>query len=357
LIDFTEIENGDVFEDFVFELLKNRPDVKNLKKTGTGSDFGADLTFTLVYPEELLESVKEYKTIVECKHKSVSGRSVTKSEVDIFRSLHNYGATVYILITSTRVGASLSKSFNIDPNNSEFNHKRLKYYDRSYLERELMKPKNRDIFIRYLPLSYNKVEKAFETENKDFNKLRIGIEKLFNEGLPQAKKKRLTMKSIYIIRNSIDDNIFQEGRLKKIAKENNITLFSSLDVVEDWIFSFDKIINYKKFLETSDSLFGIVTSKSSNSPQIWIEIERARSTGKLKVLFIEEEVYSIFLHSQYPCIIIKDNLEDTISDFQNYFRLVAQDSNYQDNSIFWFSLEIVLSIFSSKANKGIHAEN
>ena len=93
-------------------------------------------------------------------------------------------------------------------------------------------------------------------------------------------------------------------------------------------------------------MFGVITPESAKSPHVWIEIERSNSNGKLKLLFIDESIYSVTLHNRYPCVLIKKNLELTINDFENYFRTVFQSWGNENIHLFWFSLDILLSFFS-----------
>lgn len=348
MIDFSEIKTGEEFENLVFELLRNWPQVKNIYKTGRGADFGADIVFDYEQPKPFIDGVSILKVIVECKHNARSNKAVRKGDVDPIHSLINHTADIYLLVTSTCLGTSLARTFEkseTDPRVKFFY--RLEHWDRNDLQRELLKPTNDNTFKMFLPKNYLSYQKLITNNEKQFSTLKEKfVDKYFKEANVE-KSIDLKMKSIYLIRNILDQQFLQENLLRKVAEKNGIVLNTSFDAYNDLMFSNDTIMNFDKSIDSADSVFALVTSKSSKSPNLWLELERAKYKNKLKIVFIDENVYSVVLHRDYPCVIISKNLDSTIKDFEDYYRKIFQTLGKDGNEIFWFSLDIILSMFQS----------
>lgn len=357
-IDFKEISNFERFEDFVAALLKRKKGVVEVTSTGRGSDYGADIIVTVEREDPILGTKKHLKTIVECKHLAHSNRAVRKGDLSPAESLHIYEADIFLLVTSTRSGPFLTKAINSIHNNNRIPDQRAGIWDASYIETELLKPKNHDLLNTYFPLSYDKVLKRIVERENAISSLKKNIFEQINEHFPQIKEnstlseKGSHMYSAYLIASQNDRNIYQGFLLRDHAKNTKIDIKTSEDVVSDWLWSLDKRLHYNRFLDKSDAAFAIVTKIGKKSPNVWLEIESAKSRGKLKAIFIDESIYTVTLHGKYPCILLKNNLDRTISGFVTFYRNVMQSWGESSNYWFWFSLDILLHYydFPKKAN-------
>ena len=134
--------------------------------------------------------------------------------------------------------------------------------------------------------------------------------------------------------------------LRSYATKQDIKLQTSCDIEEAWIWSVDKEHSYDNAIKKASGSFALVTSKNNRLPNVWLEIEKSKSIGNLKVIFIEESLYKVKLLSEYPCVLLKDTLDSTLSEFQEYYRNTRHKTPLSEN-LFWLALDIIASYYNS----------
>ena len=351
IIDFKEIKNGDKFEDLILELFKNREGVLHAEQTGKGNDLEADILVKVERPNPLLETKKELIAVIQCKHFAHSNRSVTKGNVNIHDAIVAHHANIYLLVTSTRVGpyyTNIIKEINKDLSYKDVH---AGYWNCNDLEKCLLEENNESIFRRFFPKSYINYAKLMKLKGEDY---KARYNKVFKktkgnmfskDDYPFSKREGKKMQTVYLIRSGIDYQSLQELSLKNNAQKMGIEIKTSEDVEEEWLWSFEEHYHYDKFIEEADAAFAIVTKKGMKSPKVWLEIEKAMTKNKLKIIFIDEKCYTINLLGKYPCVLLKRNLKNSIADLENFYRTVFQSWGDEADYWFWFSTHILLSIF------------
>jgi hypothetical protein len=162
MINFAEIQNGETWElfarDFLTELgfyIESTPD--------RGADAGKDFLVS----EELKGNLGLYKFrwLVSCKHKGVSGKSVTENdEQNILERVQSFNADGFLGIYSTVPSSGLNNRLLMLRDNLKI--KDFRIFDYKLVENHLIRVGYSRLLLRYLPESYKIVRPLTLIETK-----------------------------------------------------------------------------------------------------------------------------------------------------------------------------------------------
>jgi hypothetical protein len=154
MIDFTEIQNGEVWElfarDFLTELgfyVESSPD--------RGSDAGKDILVS----EELGGTLGSYRLrwLVSCKHNAVSGKSVNEDEErNILERMESFEADGFIGFYSTVPSSGLNSRLRQLRDGGRI--KDFRIFDHKLIENYLIRIGYSMLLMRYFPQSYRVVK-------------------------------------------------------------------------------------------------------------------------------------------------------------------------------------------------------
>ncbi|OEH85575.1 hypothetical protein BHU72_01895 [Desulfuribacillus stibiiarsenatis] len=163
MLDFKELrEDGVDFEQLIRELLL--AEGLEVHWTGVGSDGDRDLIVEESY-ESVLGSIKK-KWVVQCKHKALSGKSVSKDDLNILETCLAVGAEGFLLACSTQPTSALLRHFKDIEDSQKI---QIKYWDSIEIEKRLMKPNNFHLIDVFFEKSSKKIGwKLFNTLDSKF---------------------------------------------------------------------------------------------------------------------------------------------------------------------------------------------
>jgi hypothetical protein len=344
LVDFSEIPTPEHFENFVYEFIKRRQQVKSINRTGRGVDGGADIVFEYEETNPFLESLDLRKGIIECKHNAKSGKAVGKNDIRIVESMNRHGAELFILATSTTASSTIIDEINsINKNKKDYKNQKATLYDAHWFSMKLIQEDNQDLLSIFFPESFKKYKEIESIKLNSQKQIREKIESQLNK----FDKHMETSSSLTVhFINGLKVGDIQENLLRSYATKQDIKLQTSCDIEEEWIWSIDKDDLYDISIKKVSGSFALVTSKNYKLPNVWLEIEKSRSIGNLKVIFIEESLYKVKLLSEYPCVLLKDSLDSTLLGFQEYYRNTKHKTFLNEN-LFWLAIDIIASYYNS----------
>ncbi len=352
MIDFREIKDSEIFEDLIAALLRRTEGVVDVQKTGRGSDLEIDLRVKARSRDPLRQRDRDTTAIVQCKHLAMSGKSVRKSDIRPADALIAHNADVYLLVTSTRVGAfyqEIMRLIDIDPRNRG---QSAGSWDCDYLERQLLKQENEDLLRKFFPKSFKRVMRQAIKSRQTFASVRKALPQDMRLDLPEDirvvdsdDQENMEMRKIYLITGVLGSENIRTGKIQSHARQLGIVIETSVDVAVDNLLTLEKTAQHEKYLRKADAVFAWVTKQSSKEPNVWIEIEKARGCGKLKAVFIDEAVYALPLMGEYPCVLLRKSFERSVADFLGFFKTVSQTWGSEGYRWFWFGLAILMTQF------------
>jgi hypothetical protein len=126
LLDLSSL-NSEQFEDLIEAIFRAKEEeirrkqkfstfhITRILRSGRGHDAGMDLLVTMLLSDCV--ATREFKWLVQCKHKAKSGASVGprdfKGEFTFPDVVAEHDADGYLLVCSTRPGAKLQQHFNV----------------------------------------------------------------------------------------------------------------------------------------------------------------------------------------------------------------------------------------------------
>lgn len=115
-IDFSEIKDGDVFEDLVADYFRNlQQDSDNnisdvqILQSGIGVDGGRDILVEFNMNDDI--EVFKRKWVVQCKFHEVNISAAKVNSVNIPTLVHSYGASGYLLVCKKNPTSGLTNLF------------------------------------------------------------------------------------------------------------------------------------------------------------------------------------------------------------------------------------------------------
>lgn len=160
ILDFKELATsrassppGENFEGLVRELGKGLG--LNPEWSGRGSDQGRDLLFTESRKGPL--GLYEMRWLVSCKDFANSGRSVTERDAgSVIDKVKQHGASGFLLATTTTASSGLKAVLDSLRERGQIE---TLVWDRHDLESILLRDENTDLLKRYLPISYDALQR------------------------------------------------------------------------------------------------------------------------------------------------------------------------------------------------------
>ena len=362
LIDFTEIREPESFEELVAELMQRQDRVVNVESTGRGGDFEADLIVTINDVAPLTATTKTRRAIVQCKHFAKSRRSVTKKDIRPLEALRHYEADIYVLVTSSTVGhfyAQLIKDIRDDKKNKGED---ATSWDHLQLEYHLTLEKNEDLLLKYFPRSHKRVSRFKQSFHKAVQTSTNKVKDHLRDILPvkpdedsSINSKDSIMQKAYFIHSAHDLKILEQSTLREKAKRNlRIDIETSTDISNDSFWSIERSTILEKEIRSVDAAFAMVTKQGAKAPNVWLEIAEARMSGKLKVVFVDESVYTLSLLGKYPCVLLRKQFSKSASDLENFYRTVKQSWGDGADQWFWFSLSVLATYHNTRTSLSGH---
>ncbi|GAB4223936.1 MAG: hypothetical protein Tsb005_20240 [Gammaproteobacteria bacterium] len=186
MIDFTEIESGEKFEEFSEQYLKCLGfDI--LSPSARGPDGGRDLIVGEYFKSEVLKKIIPIRYLVSVKHNAISGKSVgVNEENNICERIKQHNCQGFILITSTTITQSLldrlqslekqEEFFYFVHKSSDISHYLIKSFSSRLEEREI-----ECLFKGYFPKSYERFLQLDQNTTHEFiwNKKKLIVQTCF----------------------------------------------------------------------------------------------------------------------------------------------------------------------------------
>jgi len=348
LIDFRELRSGEELEDLARCLLETRPEVLSVETTGRGTDWGGDLLVRTAVAGPLGGRQEEKLAVVQCKHYAVSGKAVRQADLRIMETLVHYNADIFLLVTTTTPGsywATIMSDISADKRNRG---QRAVCWDATYLETVLLSEQNRGLLRRFFPVSYKRATRVAKENAASLRASTASVAKAARIAPPQAEAvsggstKVQHTDRLYIITSLEERQPVGAASLRAYAGRLGVQITTSHDVPASSLWTEDQAQQIDRLCRRSDAIFAVVSKRGSHSPNVWIEIERAMSTGKLKAVFIAESAYTVTSMSFYPCVLIKRDVQQSIDDFVAFFRGVFQQWGKRSDRWFWCGLATIL---------------
>lgn len=153
MIDYTEIQNGEMWElfarDFLSELgffIETSPD--------RGSDAGKDLLVSERLKGNL--GLYDFRWLVSCKNFATSGKSVNEDEEkNIIERIESFEADGFIGIYSTVPSSGLNN--RLKSLRDKLKIKDFRIFDGKLIENHLIRVGFSTLLLRYFPISYSKI--------------------------------------------------------------------------------------------------------------------------------------------------------------------------------------------------------
>ena len=348
LIDFCEIKDPKLFENLVADLLENKnPPVSRVESTGEGTDYGADLIVYLSDDAPLTGVHREKTAVVQCKHKAKSGKSVGIHEVNPEATLRHYNADIYLLVTSTGVGGFWAGLIQDIQKDKRYRGEDASCWDARRLEQELMQEKNQNVLLNYFPKSAKRI---LEIKRRGIELLKNSAEMKSDSlkvpppnelSLSKTSHEDVAMQKIFLIHSKEDLKTLESTVLHERMKQLGIGIETSTDVSNESFWSIERSFLVEEELKKVDAVFAIITKQGAKSPNVWLEIAEARMSGKLKMVFVDESVYSLPLLGKYPCVLLRKNYLKSCLDLERFYRTMFQSWGEKANQWFWFSLSVL----------------
>lgn len=351
MIDFREIADPEVFEDLVAELLNRQAGVVSVAKTGRGTDAEIDIKVIMTHRSDpLSQTDQQLSGIVQCKHLATSGKAVRKGEIHPADALMTHNADVYLLATSTRVGSFYGQVLQQISKDPRYRGQHAVCWDCARLEQELLKPGNEDLLRRFFPQGSKSAlrDRKRRTDTFELQKSEIARDSTISPMIKAAgshKQETTKMREAYLITGMTPTEPAGPGALHYLAQQLGIAVTSSADSSLEAILTMENAAKHRKRIGDADGVFAVITRKSALEPNVWIEVERAKSSGNLKAVFIEKAAYVLPLMADYPCVLLQRTFDQSFGDFVKYFQRVFQDQADDGDTWFWLGLAILSAYF------------
>ena len=218
-----------------------------------------------------------------------------------------------------------------------------------FVPNRLTHNKNDKLLLRFFPDSQKEVQlrkreyaRALETSTEN-------IAKHFNILPPSQRKqggksaKRKINERLYLITSLEEPLTLRAPSLRSYAQRLGVDVTTSYDLASDTLWTLNQAVELDKHFNRSNAIFALVTRTGLHSPNVWIEIERAYASGKLKAIFIDESAYTVTLMGRYPCVLLKRSVKQSVDDFIAFFKGVFQHWGRNADRWFWCGLATILS--------------
>lgn len=374
VLDFTEIESGDAFEALVYDLLAKIEGVRSISKSGVGTDDGVDISLEVEVRDPFTPPTIK-KMVVQCKHHAKSRKAVSATEHHINPLNTLRKADIYLLVTSYHVAVSTQKVIEAIHKDEKYRGERAAYWDVYELEKRLLRSDNRDIVQRYFPRSAAEIERREAAALLTARTARDTVEMLRaaadtpagsftkEEAMPASATRLASARPItpppnptaYIVSSIENRDVLAEEKLRRDAREAGIDLSFSADILVDWLGSVSDAFQFSDTISKFDAVFAIVRTIDSRSPKIWMEIQKAHQSGKLKLVLLEEGAYSSVRLRRYPLLILEKSLSGNLEKLYKTFRENRHEWG-TDEQWFWLAVNVIASLSPVTAPRRVATE-
>ncbi len=173
-IDFTEIEDWEVFEDLTADYFRVIPFLKDndLKEvrvdpTGVGPDGGRDILLTFRIDDSICSF--ERKWVVQCKFYDKMSKS-DLDKINIPTLINEYGADGYLLICKNTVNAGVTNTFEKLRLNCRYGYK-YEFWNGNHFKHRLYNAEK--LHGQYFPKFYAYRNSKLESKLEEIEKLEI----------------------------------------------------------------------------------------------------------------------------------------------------------------------------------------
>lgn len=355
-LDFKEIASPEDFEDLVAEVLARLPGITHVRRSGRGTDAEVDIFATGRRQDSLLPP-RDLSIIVQCKHLAESGKAVGKHDVSIMDALQIHNADIYLLVTSTRVGSFSSQviaSMQEDP------RRRDQYaasWDSNDLERELLRPSNADLLQRYFPrsapdiLARKRTETALVTTSLQKTLEAHSLMPRITAQRPNSRRPRASAStSLHLALFPSEIAPVREAVIREQAAELSVRLSLTQDLPNSVLWSFENFTNYKHRLSNVESVIALVGPRAASAPGIWLELVAAQRAGKLRVVLIPEELYTVTKHGRLPCVLLGISEDESLASLVRQYRASRSAWGHGAEKVFWVLVALTLLWYQEQSS-------